>query len=245
MKRHRLDEILIKEGISKDKQDAFVKVTEGVVLLNGRKAISPAQLVTEKDKIEFRGGPKYVGRGALKLKAALKNFKINPEGKICADIGSATGGFTEILLQGGARKVYAVDTARGKLSPKLREDARVVAMEGADARDVAKFANPIDLITIDVSLLPLEEMLPYLKKHLSADGEVAALFKPQYETRDARLLRHGVIKDDASRENLLQNFIVWAKENSWNVIQWIESPIKGGEGNVEYLIHLAPAVPVK
>ncbi len=238
MKKQRLDEYLIKSGLASDKKAAFVIVTEGTVFINGQKAISPAQLITEKDKIEFRVGHKYVGRGALKLEAALKKFEINPSGKICADIGAATGGFTEILLLGGAKKVYAIDTAQGKLALKLREDPRVIVMEEADVRKLEKLPEQIDLSTIDLSLLPLENILPSVRKLLSPVGETVALFKPQYQTRDQTILRHGIIQTDEDRENLMQNFKKWAEQNSWKIKNTMESPIRGDKGNIEYLIHL-------
>ncbi len=263
MKKRRLDEFLIEQKLVRDKPDAFVKVTEGAVFLNGHKAISPAQMVGEKDKIEFRGRFKYVGRGALKLEAALKNFEINPTGKICADIGSATGGFTEILLLHEAEKVYAIDTARGKMAPKIRENPKVVVMEDTDVRSLdspphqteinknsretrsplwcgGKLPEEVDLVTIDVSLIPLENILPAVRRFLSPKGEVVALFKPQYQTRDQSLLHHGIIKTDQDRENLLEGFKKWAESNGWKIKNTMESPIRGDKGNKEYLIHMSP-----
>ena len=240
MKRQRLDEFLIERGQVADKQSAFIVVTEGRVLVNGQKAISPAQFVLPDDRIMVRGGDGYVGRGALKLDAALEKFGIDVSGKICADIGAATGGFTEVLLRRGAAKVYAIDTAYGKLVPKIREDPRVVVMERTDVRNMADLPESIDLVTIDVSLIPLEYILPSIKGLLAPNGEVVALLKPQYETRDASVLRHGVVRDDAAREKILQNFLAWAKENTWTVKQHMQSPIRGGKGNREYLLHLCP-----
>lgn len=237
MKKQRLDEFLIAKGLTENKQAAFVVVTEGRVLVNGQKAVSPSQMVVKDAKIEVLEEKKYVGRGALKLEAALKNFKIDVSGKVCADIGSATGGFVQVLLEHGAKKVYAIDTAKGKLDLKLRNDKRVIVMESTDVRDLEILPEPIDFITIDVSLISLRNILPHVGRFLDKNGAVIALFKPQYETRDPKILKHGVIKDSKARENLLNDFLKWADENKWRVLGKIESPIRGSEGNIEYLIY--------
>lgn len=236
--KKRLDEILIDKGMIKDKNAVFVIVTEGRVMVNGQKAVSPAQLVDENSEIKIREQKKYVGRGAYKLEAALKEFNVNVNGKICLDIGSATGGFVEVLLKVGAKKVYAVDTAKGKLALKLRNDERVVVMEGADIRDLEKLPETVDLVTIDVSLISLRQILAASRRFLSDGGEVITLFKPQYETRDPKILKHGIVKDDGARKKLFEEFISWAGSNGWIIKKYIESPIKGSEGNVEYLLDL-------
>lgn len=238
MKRQRLDQILIKEGIAESREKAFILVTEGKVFVDGQKAVSPAQIIGDEAKIEFRGGREYVGRGALKLEAAIKNFGVDVEGKICADIGAATGGFTEILLKYGARKVYAIDTAKGKLDQKIRRDPRVVVMEEIDVRDLEELSDPIEIAVIDISLIPLEQILPSVRRFLSERGSVIALFKPQYETRDTKILIHGIVEDKERREELFENFLEWVEEQGWKIIGTMESPIRGGEGNVEYLIHM-------
>ena len=239
MKHIRLGDILIQRGIAADKSAAFIIVTEGYVFVNGQKAVSPAQFVSDDAEIDVRRSREYVGRGAYKLKAALDAFDtINIEDRVCADIGAATGGFTEVLLKHGAKKVYAIDTARGKLAPKLRYDTRVIVMEKMDARDLAMLPDRIDLAVIDVSLVSLRNILPALARFLTGNGSIIALFKPQYETRDPAKLYHGVIRDVEDSRQLLNDFIVWAGGNGWNVMNWIESPIKGLKGNTEYLLHM-------
>lgn len=238
MKKKRLDDLLIEGVIAKDKNEAFIFVTEGKIFVNGQKAVSPAQMVSENAKIEVRGGHGYVGRGALKLEAALEKFKVDVKGKVCMDVGVATGGFTEVLLRRGAKKVYAVDTARGKLDLKLREDPRVVVMEGSDVRNIELLPDPILIAVIDVSLIPLQEILSHIKSLLSEKGVVVALFKPQYQTRDKKILKHGVIEDAKEREKLLEDFLQWAEERAWKIEGTMESPIRGSEGNVEYLLYL-------
>lgn len=234
----RLDEILIASGFAADKKTAFIIVTEGRVFVDGQKTISPAQMVRRDAKVEVRQAPRYVGRGGEKLEAAIEKFGIDARGKVCADIGAATGGFTDVLLQHGAKKVYAIDTARGKLALKLRQDRRVAVMEGIDVRDIDRLVEPAELITIDVSLIPLEKILPHAARLMASDGAVAALLKPQYETRDPAVLHHGVVRDQREREKIRDRFIAWARAHGWVVEDWMESPIKGSEGNTEYLLLL-------
>ncbi len=228
----------MKHGHVADKKSAFIVVTEGRVLVGGQKAISPAQMVAGEDRVVVHDGNGYVGRGALKLDAALEQFKIDVSGKVCADIGAATGGFTEVLLRRGAAKVYAIDTCHGKLVPKIREDSRVVVMERVDVRNLKSLPEAVDLVTIDVSLIPLENILPAVGRLMISEGFVVALLKPQYETRDPAALRHGIIRDNAARESIVKSFLAWAKENGWKVVNQMESPIRGGKGNVEYLLEL-------
>lgn len=240
MRGQRLDDYLLNTGLVNYKSEAFIVVTEGRVFIDGQKAISPAQLVKSNSKVEIKKRKDYVGRGAYKLEAALKKFDIDVSDKICADIGVATGGFTEVLLKQGAKKVYAIDTARGKLDLKLRENPRVIVMENTDVRDIEKLPESADFITIDVSLISLREILSAARHFLKKGGEAVSLFKPQYETRDPKILRHGIIIGDVARQKLLEDFLGWVQKNGWEVNDWMESPIRGSEGNVEYLVYLIP-----
>lgn len=237
-KKIRLDDWLIKNGFAEDKKTAFVLVTEGKVFIEGQKAVSPAQEVLSNAVVEFHGQHKYVGRGAYKLKGALEQFKLDVSGKICIDVGSATGGFTEVLLKDGAEKVYAIDTAKGKLALKLREDPRVIVMERVDIRNLQELPDRPKLVTIDVSLLSLRSILPTIMRLMDRRGEVIALFKPQYETRDPKMLKHGIVVDANFRESLVRDFVGWAEENGWKILRKIVSPIQGNEGNTEYLFYL-------
>ncbi|OGZ96626.1 MAG: hypothetical protein A2847_00855 [Candidatus Sungbacteria bacterium RIFCSPHIGHO2_01_FULL_50_25] len=238
MKKKRLDDILIERGTVEDRQGAFIVVTEGNVFVGGQKAVSGAQMVDVGADIRVRESRAYVGRGAYKLEAAIKKFETDAQGKVCLDIGAATGGFTEVLLNHGAKKVYAVDTAKGKMALKLREDPRVVLIEGTDIRALKKLPEEVKVATIDVSLIPLQEILPHVKRFLADTGEVIALLKPQYETRDPKILRHGVIKNTRDRKRVLDGFLRFARDSGWDVRDYIESPIRGSKGNVEYLIYL-------
>ncbi len=239
MKKQRLDEYLIDHSFAHDKDEAFIIVTEGRVFVEGQKSVSPSQAVLPSAWIEVRPLNPYVGRGAYKLEGALDAFAVDVKGLVCIDIGSATGGFTQVLLKRGAEKVFAVDTAKGKLATKLREDIRVVVMEETDIRHIESLPELADLATIDISLISLTGILPHVHQLLKSSGRVIALFKPQYETRDSRMLVHGIIKDDASREQLLKDFSAWLRENHWTIEGKIESSIRGSEGNVEYLFKLA------
>lgn len=237
MKKNRLDDVMMRQGLVSNKDEAFVMVTEGKVFVGGQKAVSPSQPVLPEVKIELQGeDQRYVGRGAHKLKGAMDRFEVNAKGKICADIGAATGGFTEILLEYGAKKVYAIDTTRGKLAVKLREDPRVVVMERTDVRDLQKLPELVSLITIDISLVSLRDILRHTIQLLEPEGTIVALFKPQYEAKEQSLLRHGIVKDEKTREKLLHAFMKWARDEKWRIADWMESPIRGSEGNVEYLL---------
>lgn len=212
-------------------------VTEGRVFVNGQKAISPAQLVSADDAIEVRPEREYVGRGAYKLDAALEAFGVQVSGKVCADVGASIGGFTEVLLKRGAKKVYAIDVGRGKLDVKLRDDPRVVVMEGVNALSLPLLPEAVGIIAVDVSFTSLARLLPNIRPWLSEEGSVVALFKPQYEA-DASLLRHGIVEDEKVRQNLLSSFRDWLREEGWRERSMIVSPIRGAEGNVEYLFFL-------
>lgn len=240
MKQTRLDEILIERSFAKDRGDAFVVVTEGRVFVNGQKAVSPAQFVTPDDQIEIREGREFVGRGAYKLEAALNEFRISVENTIAADIGSSTGGFVEVLLKHGAKKVYAIDAGKGKLDLKLREDSRVVVMEETNVLSMDPLPEAITLATIDASFTSLRFILPAIRPWLGKQGTVVALFKPHYEIEDKTHLKKGILKDVKVREEAVSNFRSWFGEHQWKEEGFMESPIRGSEGNTEYLFWLKP-----
>ena len=222
-------------------REAFIVVTAGRVFVNGQKAVSPSQMVRETDTIEVRPEREFVGRGALKLEAAIREWGIDVDDKACADVGAATGGFTEVLLKRGAVKVYAIDAGRGKLDLKLREDPRVVVMEETNVLTMPPLPEPIDVVTVDVSFTSLRLVLPKIRPWLSGQGSAIALFKPQYEIEDTSLLKHGVLRDERARLELVERFRAWLKESGWRERGFMESPIRGSEGNVEYLFYLQPA----
>ena len=237
MKKKRLDEILIERGIVKDKNEAFILATGGRVFAGGQKVVSPAQEYPSDIELKVKTPSPYVGRGGFKLAAAFKEFPISVESKICADIGAATGGFTDVLLQNGAKKVYAIDTARGKLALKLREDPRVVPMEETNILYLDSLPEPIEFASIDVSFTSLRLVLPALKKFLIPGAEVIALFKPQYEVEE-KFLHHGIVENENVRNEALDNFKIWVSENGWKWMGITQSPIPGAKGNIEYLTYL-------
>lgn len=237
MRKKRLDEILIERGLVKDKSEAFVRVTEGFVRVDGRKAVSPAQTFDPDAPITVKEPARYVGRGGLKLEAAFAEFSINVEGKICADIGAATGGFADVMLRRGAKLVYAIDVGTGKLALKLREDPRVVVMEKTNILYLESLPGPIEFFAADLSFTSLRLVLPAIKKFLTAGAEAAVLFKPQYEAPLADI-KHGIVEDEAARVRELDAFVEWATAEGWDVKGRKESPIRGAKGNVEYLVWL-------
>ena len=241
--------------MAEDRPEAFVLVTEGRVFVDGQKAVSPAQPVKESARIEVRAERRYVGRGGEKLEAAIRAFAVDVADKVAADVGAAIGGFTQVLLKHGVRKVYAIDVGRGKLDLKLREDPGVVIMEGVDVRALGKIllksdfnrrlASPalpeqVDIVTIDVSFISLRQVLPIIRRWLAEESKVIALFKPQYEVGDKSLLKHGILRDEKVRDNLVEEFHSWLNENGWQELGFMESPIRGAEGNVEYFFYLKP-----
>lgn len=260
MPRQRLDAVLVARGIAADGRGAFIVVTEGRVFVNGQKAVSPGQSVADGDAIEVRPARACVGRGALKLDAAFERFGVDVAGNVCADVGAATGGFTEVLLKRGAAKVYAIDAGRGKLDLKLRQDPRVVVMEGTNVLTMPPLPEPVDTITIDVSFTSLRLVLPTVRpwlpwlyyshdrgssttkggRGIESVGHVIALFKPQYEIEDKSLLEHGILRDESARLELVEAFRTWLAERGWRERGFMASPIRGSEGNVEYLWHLVP-----
>ncbi len=240
--KKRLDEILVKREFVDNIEEARQLAMEGFAIVDGQKSVSGAQLFPPDVGIRLRKRKKFVGRGALKLQAALEVFDINIKDKICVDIGAATGGFTEVLLNHGASKVYAIDTTYGKLADKLREDLRVVVMERTDARDTVLPDLPDGGPTIavmDISLIPLKDILPTTRILLKNGGDIICLLKPQYEIRDPRILHHGIVSDKNDQNRILQEFIDWANENDYKVLNYMTSPIKGRSGgNREFLLHL-------
>ncbi len=240
MAKKRLDDLLIERNLAPNREEALKLIMSGEVMVQSQRAVSPSQMFPPDAAIEMKGKRQYVGRGGEKLAYAIKTFGIIVEGKTCLDIGSSTGGFTDVLLQNGARKVYAVESGKGILDLKLREDPRVVVMEGVNILHLESLPEPADILSIDVSLTSLKNVFSVLPKFLATSGEVLALFKPQYEVSDKRFLRNGIVEDAAVREQTLSDFLGWLTAHGWRIIEKAESPIKGSEGNTEYLLHIKP-----
>ena len=238
MKR-RLDEEIVNRGLLDSRTLAKTFILEGKVLVNGRKAIKPSELVSESDIIEVVEEKKYVSRGGLKLEFALNQFNIDVKEKVCADIGASTGGFTDCLLKHGAKKVYAIDVGKNLLDPSLLKDERVVVIEEFNARFLSNeiVKEIVDIVTIDVSFISVLKILPSVLNILKDDGEIISLIKPQFEG-EPKYLKKGIVRDKAFHKEILRNLLSKIKGIGLSVVNITYSPIKGGKGNIEFFFHI-------
>ena len=234
----RLDVLLVERGLIETRQKAQATIMSGLVYVKGQKVDKPGTAVLNDAEIEVRGNAlRYVSRGGLKLEKAMATFPIDLNGAICGDIGASTGGFTDCMLQNGASKVYAVDVGYGQLAWKLRSDERVVCMERTNARYLTHDEVPdeLDFASVDVSFISLKLILPPLCGLLKENGHVACLVKPQFEAGKEKVGKKGVVRDPAVHLEVLENFLIHAKESGFTVLGLTYSPIRGPEGNIEYL----------
>ena len=237
----RLDVLLVEQGYFESRQKAQAVIMSGQVFVNGQRVDKPGTAVAGDAALEVRGhGLRYVSRGGLKLEKAMQTWPILLDGKICADIGASTGGFTDCMLQNGAQKVYAVDVGYGQLDWKLRNDPRVVCMERTNARylDHEQIPDELDFASIDVSFISLKLIFPALYALLKDGGEIACLIKPQFEAGKEKVGKKGVVRDPEVHLEVLEHFLDHAKENHFTVLGITYSPIRGPEGNIEYLGYL-------
>ena len=240
--KERLDVLLVSLGLAESRAKAQATIMAGEVYVNGQKADKSGMEVDITSNIEVRGSAcPYVSRGGLKLEKALKNFGVDPTGYVCSDSGASTGGFTDCLLQQGASKVFAIDVGYGQLAWKIRNDPRVVVMERTNIRYVTleDLGEPLDLSVIDVSFISLSLVLPVVKTLLKPTGQVLCLIKPQFEAGKEKVGKKGVVRDPAVHEEVLQNFISLAKSLDFTIRNLTFSPVKGPEGNIEFLAHLS------
>ena len=237
----RLDIALFERGFAESREKAKALIMAGIVFVNNQKSDKAGNTVKPDDIIEVRGETlKYVSRGGLKLEKAVASFNISLEGCVCADIGASTGGFTDCMLQNGATKVYAVDVGYGQLDWKLRSDERVVCMERTNARylDRDQIPDELDFASIDVSFISLKLILPAVHRVLKEGGHVACLIKPQFEAGREKVGKKGVVRDPDVHLEVLENFLTHAKDSGFTVLDITFSPIRGPEGNIEYLGYL-------
>lgn len=237
----RLDVLLVERGLQETRQKAQATIMSGLVYVDGRKVDKAGTAVPDDARLEVRGSAlRYVSRGGLKLEKAISAFCLSLDGAICADIGASTGGFTDCMLQNGAAKVYAVDVGYGQLDWKLRNDARVVCMERTNARylDREQIPDELDFASVDVSFISLRLILPAVHGLLKAGGHVACLIKPQFEAGREKVGKKGVVRDPAVHLEVLEQFLQNAKESGFTVLDITYSPIRGPEGNIEYLGYL-------
>jgi 23S rRNA (cytidine1920-2'-O)/16S rRNA (cytidine1409-2'-O)-methyltransferase len=239
--KERLDVLLVKGGFAESREKAKAIIMSGNVFVNNNREDKAGQTFDEKAIIEVRGNTlKYVSRGGLKLEKAMANFEVSIDGKICMDVGASTGGFTDCMLQNGAVKVYSIDVGHGQLAWKLRQDERVVCMEKTNIRYVTNEDIPdlIDFSSIDVSFISLTKVLGPVRNLLADNGQVVCLIKPQFEAGREKVGKKGVVRDKNVHIEVIEMVVEFAKSIGFNVLNLDFSPIKGPEGNIEYLLHI-------
>ena len=243
--KKRLDVLLTEAGYADTRSKAQAIIMSGNVYVNGQKADKPGISYEETVQIEVRGAScPYVSRGGLKLEKALRDFGVKPEGYVCSDSGASTGGFTDCLLQQGASKVFAIDVGYGQLDFKIRNDPRVVVMERTNIRYVTaeQLGEPLDLSVIDVSFISLKIVLPAIRALLKPEsGQVLCLIKPQFEAGKEKVGKKGVVREPETHREVLDNFVALADELGFTILGLTFSPVKGPEGNIEFLGHLTLA----
>ncbi len=239
--KERLDVLVVRRGLAPSREKAKTMIMEGKIFVNQEREDKAGTQVKTDAAIEIHGKIlAYVSRGGLKLERAMERFPISLEGKVCMDIGASTGGFTDCMLQKGAKKVFAVDVGYGQLAWKLRQDERVVCLEKTNIRYVTpkQIGQPLDFASCDVSFISLEKVLPAANLLLNRGGEMVCLIKPQFEAGREKVGKKGVVRDPKVHREVIESVIHFATENGFAVLGLDYSPIKGPEGNIEYLIYL-------
>ncbi len=239
--KERLDVLLVNRGFAPSREKAKIMIMEGNVFVGGQREDKAGTFFDEKAAIEVRGPVlKYVSRGGLKLEQAMNHFGIRLEGMVCMDIGASTGGFTDCMLQNGAEKVYAVDVGYGQFAWKLRQDPRVVCMEKTNIRYLTPedIEDVLDFASVDVSFISLTKVLPAAWNLLSAQGEMVCLIKPQFEAGREKVGKKGVVRDAGVHQEVIEKILVFCRELGFTIKNLDFSPIKGPEGNIEYLVYL-------
>jgi 23S rRNA (cytidine1920-2'-O)/16S rRNA (cytidine1409-2'-O)-methyltransferase len=235
----RLDTLLVQRRLAESRQKAQSLIMAGQVLVDGHPVDKPGRRIPKRAEVTIREGLPYVSRGGIKLAHALDHFGIEVSAKIAADIGASTGGFTDCLLQRGARKVYAIDVGYGQLAWKLRQDPRVVTLERTNVRYLEGLPEPVDLATIDVSFISLALVLPQVARLLRPEGEIVSLVKPQFEAGRDQVGKGGVVKEPEIHRTVLRKVIGLAERERLRTRGLTPAPLKGPAGNVEFFIHLS------
>ena len=239
--KERLDILIVNKGLAASREKAKAIIMSGIVYVDGQKEDKAGSMFEETANIEVRGATlKYVSRGGLKLEKAMTHFGVQLKDKICMDVGSSTGGFTDCMLQNGAVKVYAVDVGHGQLDWKLRNDHRVVCMEKTNIRYVTPedITDRINFSSIDVSFISLTKVLGPVKALLADDGQIVCLIKPQFEAGREKVGKKGVVREKSTHLEVIEKVIEFAVSIGFEILNLEYSPIKGPEGNIEYLVHL-------
>ena len=241
-KKERLDILLVEKGICNSRERAKTNIMAGLVFVDGHRVDKAGEKVNRDADIVFKGEElKYVSRGGLKLEKAMNEFNISLDNKVCMDIGASTGGFTDCMLQNGATKVFSVDVGYGQFAWKLRVDERVVCMERTNIRYVTPedIGDKLDFASIDVSFISLRTIMPAVKNLLKDNGEVVALIKPQFEAGRDKVGKKGVVREKSVHKEVVSNIANYLIENEFNIVGMSFSPIKGPEGNREYLVYFS------
>ncbi|SCW42857.1 23S rRNA (cytidine1920-2'-O)/16S rRNA (cytidine1409-2'-O)-methyltransferase [Lachnospiraceae bacterium C10] len=239
--KKRLDVLLVEKGLAPSREKAKALIMEGKVFVDQQREDKAGSTFKEEAVIEIHGETlKYVSRGGLKLEKAMKDFPINLEGLVCMDIGASTGGFTDCMLQNGASKVFSVDVGYGQFAWKLRQDPRVVCMEKTNIRYVKPedIGELLDFASVDVSFISLSKVLPAARDLLKEEGQMVCLIKPQFEAGREKVGKKGVVRDPKVHVEVIENVLTYATSNGFLPIGLSYSPVKGPEGNIEYLVHL-------
>lgn len=239
--KKRLDILVTERGLAESREKAKALIMAGSVYVDQQKADKPGDLYPEEAQIEVRGkGLQYVSRGGLKLEKAMEEFPISLAGLVCMDVGASTGGFTDCMLQNGAQKVYAVDVGYGQLAWSLRTDPRVINLERTNARYLTReqVPEPIDFFSVDVSFISLSLILPAVRPLLAEGARAVCLIKPQFEAGREKVGKKGVVRDPAVHREVIEKVLGFALENGYSVLGLTFSPVKGPEGNIEYLAYL-------
>ena len=239
--KERLDVLLVKRNLAESREKAKAVIMSGIVYVDGQKEDKAGSMFDETANVEVRGTTlKYVSRGGLKLEKAMTHFGVTLAGKICMDVGASTGGFTDCMLQNGAVKVYSVDVGHGQLAWKLRNDERVVCMEKTNIRYVTPedIGEPVQFSSIDVSFISLTKVLLPIRNYLTDEGQIVALIKPQFEAGREKVGKKGVVREKSTHIEVIHKVIDYAMSIGFEVLNLEFSPIKGPEGNIEYLVHL-------
>ena len=239
--KERLDVLLVNRGLAASREKAKAVIMAGIVYVDGQKEDKAGATFADTVNIEVRGNTlKYVSRGGLKLEKAMSHFGLSLEGKVCMDVGASTGGFTDCMLQNGAVKVYSIDVGHGQLDWKLRNDLRVVCMERTNIRYVTPedIGEPASFVSIDVSFISLTKVLTPVRELLTENGEIVCLIKPQFEAGREKVGKKGVVRDPKVHLEVIRAVMDFASSIGFEILHLEFSPIKGPEGNIEYLLHL-------
>jgi len=242
LKKERLDVLLVNKGFFQSREKARASIMAGVVYVNGERTDKPGAKFDENVDIEVKENPiPYVSRGGLKIEKAIDFFKIDMNGKTALDVGASTGGFTDCMLKKGASKVVAIDVGYGQLAWELRQDERVICMERTNIRYVKPedIGFAADFASIDVSFISLKKVLPVVRNLLKEDGEIVCLVKPQFEAGREKVGKHGVVREPETHKEVVEDIASFALENGFSIRGITYSPVKGPEGNIEYLLYIS------